>query len=560
MNCEKTRRNGILIMAKLITLIKPLFFIMLFAIIFGVAGFLCATAIPVLGIYGLISLTQNSYIFTFKSIFILLILCAFLRGVLRYGEQTCNHYIAFKILAIIRDKVFLSLRRLCPAKLEVKDKGNLISLITSDIELLEVFYAHTISPIAIGIISSLIFAFFIGSQNVLMGIFSGFSYLFIGFVIPILNSRRINATGMAYRDEFGKMNTVFLDSLRGLFELAQFNQTKKRLNLINEKTDKLNMLQKKLRTAEAETKALTDFSILFFIVIMLFLFFHHYSNGSLSFNSGLIALITFMSSFGPVAALSSLSNNLSQTLASGERVLMIFEENPVVNEKTDGNDLHFKGVTCENLSFAYESENILDNLNLSVEEGKIIGIHGKSGCGKSTLLKLLMRFWDKSSGKIMFCDKEIEEINTKSLRENESYCTQETHLFNDTIGNNIRIANYSAKDIDIINAAKKASIHDFIISLPNGYDTHIGELGEKLSGGEKQRLGIARAFLSNAPFMLLDEPTSNLDSLNEGIILKTLYTEKESKTIVLVSHRKSTLKIASKIYCAENGKLTEASL
>lgn len=549
------RRMGIKIMAGLIGLVKPLLHFMFMAIVLGVLGFLCSISLTILGTSAILKLLEFPVYFSLEAIFTMLIVFAVLRGFLRYGEQSCNHYIAFKLLAIIRDKVFGTLRRLCPAKLEGRDKGNLISIITEDIELLEVFYAHTISPVAIGIITSLIFVFFIGSLSFSLGFIAAVSYVFIGGIIPVFNGNKTKTHGMEYRNNVGKMNSVFLESLRGLGELIQFGQTKARLNEINKLTRNMSVKEKKLKEAEGFTKAITDFSILVFNAIMLTTAMKLFSAGAISFEKALLATVTLMSSFGPVVALSNLSNNLAHTLASGERVLSLLEESPMVEEKTDGKDIRFRGVACENLTFGYGEEEILQNLFIDIPRGQIIGIHGKSGCGKSTFLKLLMRFWDKTSGSIKISGTEIEEINTASLRSNESYCTQETYLFHDTIGNNIRLAKADSTEEEMIAAAKKASLHSFVETLPKGYHTPIGELGDTLSGGEKQRIGLARAFLSGAPFMLLDEPTSNLDSLNEGIILKSL-NEAEDVTILLVSHRKSTLGIASKVYSAERGRLS----
>lgn len=549
------RRSGIKIMARLIGLIQPLLHFMSAAIILGVLGFLCSSSLTILGTSAVLKLLGFDIYFSLKSIITMLILFAVLRGFLRYGEQSCNHYIAFKLLAIIRDQVFGTLRRLCPAKLEGRDKGNLISIITEDIELLEVFYAHTISPIAIGIVTSLFFVFFIGSFSVWLGCIAAVSYLFIGGVIPILNGKGIKNYGMEYRNGVGELNSAFLESLRGLSELIQYGQTKNRLQEINNMTENLTTTQKNLKAAEGFVKAITELSMLIFTAIMLFFAMTQFSMGYLSFESALLATVTLMSSFGPVVALSNLSNNLAHTLASGERVLSLLEETPVVEAQKNGTDICFHGAQCNNLTFGYAEEEILQNLFIDIPKGHIIGIHGKSGCGKSTLLKLFMRFWDKNSGSIQLSGTEIEEINTASLRSNESYCTQETYLFHDTIGNNIRLAKADSTEKEVIAAAKKASLHSFVETLPKGYDTPIGELGDKLSGGEKQRIGLARAFLSGAPFMLLDEPTSNLDSLNEGIILKSLY-EAENVTILLVSHRKSTLGIASRVYSAERGRLS----
>ncbi len=551
----KSKKSSLKIMTQLIILVKPMLFIIVAAVILGVLGFLCAASIPVLGALGIINLTEtNKYIFSLNEICSFMVLSAILRGILHYGEQASNHYIAFKLLAIIRSKVFRALRNLCPAKLEGNDKGNLIAIITSDVELLEVFYAHTISPMAIGIITSLIFIVFISSISTVLGIISAVAYIFIGMIVPIVNEKKVKQLGVDYRNKSGELNSIFLDNLRGLTELIQYNSVKTAKGNILKQTKNIAELQNNLKKQEIKVKNLTEASIMFFNTIMIFTAFYLYSKNIISFENALISSVTLMSSYGSVIALSNLSNNLAQTLASGERILNLLEEKPQTEEKTNGIDINAKNIICEKVKFGYNEKKILNDVSITAEEGKIIGILGKSGCGKSTLLKLIMRFWDKDSGKIKLSNIEIKNINTHSLRQNESYCTQETILFNDTIGNNIRIAKLNANDDEIETAAKKASIHNFISELPLGYDTPIGELGDRLSGGEKQRIGLARAFLSDANIMLLDEPTSNLDSLNEGIILKSLYKTKD-KTIILISHRKSTLGIANKIYNIENGKI-----
>lgn len=547
------RRSGFKIMSKLITLINPLIHYMLFAVIMGVLGFLCAIFIPVFGVIGVLTVLGYNITFSLKTIFILLMLLAVFRGILRYGEQACNHYIAFRILAVIRDKVFTALRKLCPAKLEGQDKGNLISLITSDVELLEVFYAHTISPILIALIISVFMTLFIGSFSPLLGIIAILAYFFVGVIIPIINSKKVKNDGLAYRNKAGELNSLFLDSLRGLQDLLQFSFTEKRKNEIANKTAESKALHKKLKAGEISSRNFTEGTVFIFNIIMVITSSILYFNNKIVFSEMAISITALVSSYGPVIALSNLSNNLAQTLASGDRVISLLEEEPVVSEIEDGIDKDFDEIEFKNLSFSYDSIKILDNISIKIDKNKITGILGKSGCGKSTLLKLIMRFWDRDSGELLLSSTPIENINTSTLRKNESYCPQETYLFNDTIGNNIAIGKIGATKDEIIKSAKQASIHQFISELPKGYDTPIGELGDRLSGGEKQRIGIARAFLSNAPVMLLDEPTSNLDSLNEAIILKSLHNAND-KTIVLISHRKSTLAIADNIYSMESGR------
>ena len=550
------RRSGIQIMGKLIGLIRPLMHVMAAAIFLGVIGYLCAIFLTVLagvGILQVMGIWQGTSLLT---VFVGLAVIAVLRGILHYGEQACNHYIAFKLLALIRHKVFAVLRKLCPAKLDGRDKGNLISIITTDIELLEVFYAHTISPIAIAFLTSLIMEIFFFRYHVLIGLFALVGYLAIGVWMPMWNSRRGSEKGMEFRTRFGDLNSFVLDSLRGLDETIQYGCGEQRKEQMEHKSVELDAKQKEMKKLEGTQRGGTNVLILIFSFGMLFLTTWLNQQGKIGFDAVLLCTILMMSSFGPVVALSSLSNNLMQTLASGERVLSLLEEEPQIEEVSGQASAEFADITCENIDFAYEEEQILKDYSISIPKGSRIGIHGRSGSGKSTLLKLLMRFYDADSGAIRMGDRRLSGINTKELRDMESYVTQETCLFHDSIANNIGIAKPGASRKEIIEAAKKASLHEFIESLPNGYDTLVGELGDTLSGGEKQRIGVARVFLHDAPLLLLDEPTSNLDSLNESIILRSLKKMGRDKTVILVSHRESTMAVAEKVYQMENGRIS----
>lgn len=547
------RRSGIKVMGQLIGLILPLLHVMLAAIFLGVAGFLCAIFLTILAGTALMYFDTPAIVIIHIKISIAF---AVLRGILHYTEQACNHYIAFKLLAIIRHKVFVALRKLCPAKLEGKDKGNLISIITNDIELLEVFYAHTISPIAIAFSTSLIMVVFIGRYHIYAGIWALVSYLLVGVGVPLWNGRKSASTGMEFRSGIGELNSYVLNSLRGLEETIQYGQEESRKQGMSEKSLELLKKQKELNRMEGNTRAVTNLLILLSSFGMLFFTLFLYKNQQMSIDAVVLCTISMMGSFGLVVALSNLSNNLNQTLASGERVLSILEEAPKVEEVFGQKEVSFENASCEQVTFSYEDEVILKDYSISLPKGKIIGIHGKSGSGKSTLLKLFMRFWDADKGAVNISGTNVKDINTKNLRDMEAYVTQETYLFHDTIANNIKLAKPEASQEEIIEAAKKASLHSFIEKLPKGYDTQVGELGDILSGGERQRIGIARAFLHQAPFLMLDEPTSNLDSLNEGMILKALKEECREKTVVLVSHRQSTMKIADKVYEMENGRIS----
>ena len=563
-----TRRSGFTIMRSLIVLVKPLTFVMILGILLGVLGFLCAIFLTITGGYGIIkglytigniSISGNIAILDSLfsgNLFAALILMAVARGILHYGEQYCNHYIAFRILAIIRHKVFAVLRKLCPAKLEGKEKGNLIAIITGDIELLEVFFAHTISPIAIAFITSLIMVIFIGMQHPIAGLVSLFGYLTVGIALPLWNGSKSADAGMNFRNNVGELNNFVINSMYGVDEILQYNQGSMRLNEMNDRSLKLSDNQKKLSIFEGYQRSATNLVIQLFSWVMFFSMLVLYRSGSINFSQMLIATLAMISSFGPTVALSSLSNNLNQTLACGERVLSLLEEEPAVNEVSGEESIQFNGAKLEDVKLSYDSEIILDNLSLDIKKGKVLGIHGVSGSGKSTLLKLLMRFWDVNTGKIFISKKNIKNINTDNLREMTGYVTQDTVMFKGSIADNIRVAKQNAGMEEIQNAARKASIHEFIASLPKGYETNVGELGDSLSDGEKQRIGLARAFLHDGDFLLLDEPTSNLDILNEGIILKSLSKESSGKTIVLVSHRKSTMSLADEVYKMSNGRFS----
>lgn len=550
------KRSNFSVMARLIGLVKPLTGYMILAILMGIIGNLCATFITIFGGYAILDLLEFSVPITITVAFISVVIFAVLRGVLRYAEQACNHYIAFKLLALIRDKVFKALCKLCPAKLESKDKGNLISVITSDIELLEVFYAHTISPSAIALVFSVFMCIFIGFYHPILSLISAVAYVVVGIIIPVITSKLSGDNGMNFRKKSGELSSFVLDSLRGLLEIIQYGTGVKRIKDMNRKTDELSTEEKRMKAISGRNMAVTNTVILLFDIAILFASALLYQNGEIGFDGVLIPVIALMSSFGPVVALANLGSTLQNTFAAGNRVLDILEEIPEVQEISGNKNITFSGASAENITFSYGEETILSDISVNIPQGRIVGITGRSGSGKSTLLKLFMRFWNVQSGKIRISETDIDNINTKNLREMESFVTQETHLFHDSIKNNMRIAKLDATDEEIVGACKKASVHDFIMSLPNGYDTQVGELGDTLSGGERQRIGLARAFLHNAPFMLLDEPTSNLDSLNEAVILKSLREESDGRTVVLVSHRQSTMRIADKIYSVENGRVS----
>ena len=549
------KRSNFAVMKNLIHLVKPLTDYMILAILMGLLGHLCASFITIFGAFGILQVLgmwKGSLGFLFIGVAVF----AVLRGILRYAEQSCNHFIAFKLLALIRDEVFQSLRKLTPAKLEGKDKGNLITVITSDIELLEVFYAHTISPTAIAVLYTILLCLFIGQFHVILGILALLAYLAVGVLIPLAVSKAGGDDGMRFRTKSGELGSFVLDSLRGLSETLQYGQGQERMRQMNHRTDELSKEEERMKRTTGRNMAITGMTILISDLLMLFVSSMLYQRGTLGFDGVLISTVALMSSFGPVTALANLGSTLQNTFAAGNRVLDILEEEPMVKEINGQKEIAFHGAKAEHVTFSYGQETILKDVSADIKENSVVGIIGKSGSSKSTLLKLLMRFWDVHEGSVSISGTGVNQINTSNLRDMESFVTQETCLFHDSVAANLRIAKLDATQEELEAACKKASIHEFIKKLPQGYETQVGELGDTLSGGERQRLGLARAFLHDAPFMLLDEPTSNLDSLNEAVILKSLEEERNGKTVVLVSHRESTMQIADVVYSVERGRMS----
>ncbi|WP_278600473.1 thiol reductant ABC exporter subunit CydC [Clostridium tertium] len=551
------RRSGFQIMKRLIVELKPLAPIMVITIFMGVLGFLAAISIASFGAVALGAYIGDITFISFKGAIIVMAISALLRGFLRYGEQLSGHYIAFKILYILRDKIFTVLRKLAPAKLEGKEKGNLIALITSDIELLEVFYAHTIAPISIAIITNSIISIILFNIRPIFGVLAVIFFLIVGFVIPYVSSSFAKEAGVNYRNIFGESNNYVLDSLRGLKEVLLFKNGEERLNKINENSIKLNRSLDKIKEHEGIIRATTDITIMIAVLTFVILGASEYLSGNISFTTAIVSIVIIASSFGPVVALSNLSNTLLQTFACAERIFALLDEKPQVEEVRGKNDIQGKDIEYRNVSFSYPNrkESIFKNTSLNIRKGEKIALIGESGIGKSTFIKLIMRFWDVNSGDIKLDNIDIKDVNTESLRNSQTLVSQETYLFNESIRENIKVGNEDASESDIIEAAKKASIHDFILSLPKGYDTKVSELGGNLSSGERQRIGLARAFLKDSEVLILDEPTSNLDALNEGEILKAINENCKEKTIILISHRKSTTAICDKVYKLENKQI-----
>ena len=553
------RRSGAKVMASLILLLGSLSYIMILAVINGSVGFVCAMGVTVFGAVGVAKALGESIALSYGWIIGLTISCGVLRGLLRYFEQYSNHYIAFRLLAVLRDKIFGALRVLCPAKLESKQKGSIIAMITSDIETLEVFYAHTISPICIAVlVSTAVFLFvgFVSSWYLALVALVGF--LTIGIVIPLISSGKLKESGVKYRAEFASFSAYFLDSIKGIKDIVLNNAGEEREKEVNKRSDGLLKETKKMKRNITRACSAIELTVSVFVLITLAIGILLVRNNMLSFGRMIIGMVTVFSSFGPVIAVGSLPGSLTQTFASGDRVLNLLAEKPAVEEVKNGKDFDYKSLDVKDLSFNYDGQTeVLKDIKMHAQKGEIIGIVGESGCGKSTFLKLLLRFWERGGGEINYDDIDIDKINTDSLLKNVTMVSQSTYLFEETIEDNLRIAKPDATQEEIENACKMASVHDFIMTLPDGYKTQVIALGDNLSAGEKQRIGLARAFLRGSELILLDEPTSNVDSINEGIILKALKEQKNKKSIILVSHRESTMAIADRIYKVADGIMTE---
>ena len=559
MNKTNLRRSGASIMASLILLLGSLAYIMLLAVINGSLGFICAMGVPLFGAVGIAKAIGEPIALSYGGIIALAIGCGVLRGLLRYLEQYGNHYIAFRLLAVLRDKIFAALRTLCPAKLEGKQKGSIIAMITSDIETLEVFYAHTISPICIAVVVSLTVFLFVGTvSSWYLALIALAGYLAVGIVVPMIFSGKLKASGVCYRAEFASFNAYFMDSIKGIKDIVLNNAGEQRKAEVNQRSEVLLDETKKMKHDITRAAAITELTVSLFILAALATGILLVSNGMLSMGRMIIGVVAVFGSFGPVIAISALPGNLTQTFASGDRVLDLLTEKPAVTPIEDGKTFDYQDLKVTDLSFSYDGQTqILSDVCMYAKKGEIIGIIGESGCGKSTFLKLLLRFWQKNNGEIAYNGMDIEQIDSENLLKNVTMVSQVTYLFDETIADNLRIAKSDAVQEELEAACQMASVHDFIMTLPDGYNTRVGALGDNLSAGEKQRIGLARAFLRGSDLILLDEPTSNVDSINEGIILKALREQKNKKSIILVSHRESTMAVADRMYRVENGRMYE---
>ena len=571
---DHARRSAPSIMWRMMGLVRPLAGWLVLAVALGSIGMLTAAFVPAFGAFGLMAaLGHNALGLGLVAACAACAACGIARGPLHYGEQLCNHYIAFRLLAHIRDLVFGALRQLAPAKLEGRGKGELVSLVTSDIELLEVFYAHTISPIAIALVCTAVFEGFLLAVSPELAGIALVAYAVLGVLLPLVSAKACGTTGRQSREGAGKLGAFVLDSLRGASETIQFAGGADRSRALSELTEQVGAVDARLKRRQAASEAAADALILVANLVMLERALQLAAAGTIDIAAAFAAVFTFVSSFGSVMAVSRLGASLQETLASGARVLDLLDEQPQCAEVTDGQNVEFAGAAAEHVDFSYAggagaddagqaadetaASLILDNVTCTFAPGTMTCIMGRSGSGKSTLLKLLMRFWDPIAGTITVSGVDARRINTASLRSHEAYMTQDTHLFCGTVRENLLVARADATDAELLNACQSASLTALIDRLPQGLDTPVAELGDSLSGGERQRIGLARIFLNDAPFILLDEPTSALDALNEAAVMQAVdELKRRGKTIVLVSHRASTCAFADCSLSVEHGRLS----
>lgn len=536
----------------LLSFTKPFKGKMTLAILLGILSNLAVVAIPVISTLTLLRVIAGDAV-NLALILALLIGCGVVRGITRYLEQYQNHDIAFSLLAHIREEIFLALRRIGPARLTGKNSGELITSISTDVEALEVFFAHTISPVFIALGTTLVTFVFLASFDFALACILLAGQLLIGGIIPFISYRKNLQIGDDYKKAFVQVSQTIMENANSLKDIAQFHLEKKRLEKLTMDSNKLNQEN---RRRIFQGNSLQLFSELVVIGTTLCVFFYGNSRG-LAIETIVLSVVLSLSSFGPVLALGNLGNALLTTFSSGRRLYQLVHEEPYVT--FEGNSPAVESVdtlAATSLSFHYPNteKKVLGDISFELQQGHSIGISGESGSGKSTLLKLLMRYWDPDKGTITINDLPLSSLKEDALHHLEGVMEQSTFLFEDTIANNISLKRGSVSQENIEEAAKAAAIHDWILSLPEGYETQLSKLSRGISDGERQRIGLARLLVYDAPLVLMDEPTSNLDYVNEQAILAAFKEKLQDKTMVLVSHRSSTLKIAEKQLHLEKGQ------
>lgn len=573
------------LIARLLKEVGPQRKYMIVACVCGTLGHLAATFLPVFGIAAAFAAVGSPvWNLSVSAALAAMAVCALIRGGMRYAEQFMNHNVAFRLLALFRAKAFAALRRLAPAKLAGKGKGDLIALVTIDVELLEIFFAHTISPIVIAVVTTVVYALALLTLSAPFAVTLVIAHLTIGVILPKLFASAVRGIGPELRKESAALDDEMLDDMRGIGEIIRFGQGDARLASITRRT--LSLWGKRLRLSAKNG----DFAGLGAVLVMLFTAIAAFLVMTLctvvstaaDMSEGLIwmgsvdsnapalvaAFVLLASSFGPTLALSALPANLTQTFASACRLFALMDEAPAVVEQGAGCP-EYQGMTMRDVTFGYgssahtsgnhthgsSSKPVLDHVSFDVPQHGILGIQGPSGRGKSTMLKLLMRYWDPDSGAISLSNIPLPQVDAGWRRRVQTMMGQETYLFDGTIRENLTIACNSAgsaasaiPDSVLREALAKASALELVDALPNGLDTQVGELGGRLSEGEKQRIGLARMFLRDADLVLFDEPTSRLDAYNESVILGSVNNlAEQGSAVVLVSHRDSTMRVADRI-------------
>ena len=548
---------------------KPLAGLMVAASTAGTIGHLAATFLPVFGIIAGFALAGNPvWGMSAAGAITAMIVCAVLRGLTRYVEQYLNHNVAFHLLALFRSKAFAALRRLAPAKLAGKGKGDLIAMLTTDVELLEIFFAHTISPVAIAVTTTIVYAIVAATLSPWMALALIVSHLIIGIIVPRFFATGVRNLGPAIRGAAGELDNVMLDDMRGLDEIIRFGRGEDRAQAIEDRTRALWRDHAKLSRVNGRFAGVGGLLVALLTSAAAGIAINLAGVNLYDIPALVAAFALLASSFGPTLALAALPANLTQTFASARRLFGLMDEAPAVVETGTANS-DYEGMRLDRVTFAYPgegSEAILADFSLDVPQHGILGIQGPSGRGKSTMLKLLMRYWDPQRGQVTLSGTPLPQIDVHARRRIQAMMSQETHLFDGTIRENLLIALPESEirnggaagvlDARLREALAKASVLDLIDSLPDGLDTQVGELGDRLSEGERQRIGLARVFLRNADLVLFDEPTSRLDALNEAIILRSIHELSKSEqnadkgqdvAVVLVSHRESAMRVADAV-------------
>ncbi len=599
------------VIARLLKEVGPQRKYMIVACVCGTFGHLAATFLPVFGIAAAFAAVGSQvWNLSVPAALAAMAVCALIRGGMRYAEQFMNHNVAFRLLALFRAKAFAALRRLAPAKLAGKGKGDLIALVTTDVELLEIFFAHTISPVVIAIVTTVVYALALLTLSPPLAATLIIAHLIIGVILPKLFASAVRGIGPELRKESSALDDEMLDDMRGIGEIIRFGQGDARLASIQRRTRLLWGKRVRLSVKNGDFAGFGAVLVMLFTAIAAFLVMTLCTvvstaadmseglmwMGSVDSNAPalVVAFVLLASSFGPTLALSALPANLTQTFASARRLFSLVDEAPAVVEQGSERP-EYQGMTMRDVTFGYgsgarisgertpngrsehatgmsparpaeaqssgeqgagiASQPVLEHVSLDVSQQGILGIQGPSGRGKSTMLKLLMRYWDPDSGTISLSDVPLPQVDAGWRRRVQTMMGQETYLFDGTIRENLAIACDSfdsaasaIPDSVLREALAKASALELVDALPNGLDTQVGELGGRLSEGEKQRIGLARMFLRDADLVLFDEPTSRLDAYNESVILGSINDLAErGSAVVLVSHRDSTMRIADRI-------------